>query len=61
MMLWNPIEWGREMKGRRNTAEEKIRIQRKAERGKSILDVAREHNFSEQTFHRWKRAPSEAG
>ena len=43
------------MKGKRHTTEERIRILRKADRGKSILDVCREHNISEQTFHRWKR------
>ena len=43
------------MKGKRHTTEERIRILRKADEGKSILDVCREHNISEQTFHRWKR------
>ena len=39
------------MKGRRYTTEEKIRILREADGGKS----SRERNISEQTFHRWKR------
>lgn len=43
------------MKGKRHTTEERIRILRKSDGGKSILDVCREHNISEQTFHRWKR------
>ena len=43
------------MKGKRHTTEERIRILRKADGAKSILDVCREHNISEQTFHRWKR------
>ena len=28
---------------------------RQADRGKSIQEVCRENNVSEQTFHRWKR------
>ena len=43
------------MKGKRYTTEEKIRILRDADRGKSILEVCREHNISEVSFHRWKR------
>ncbi len=43
------------MKGKRHTTEEKIRILRKADEGKKILEVCREHNISEQTFHRWKK------
>lgn len=43
------------MKGKRHSTEERIRILGKADGGKSILDVCREHNISEQTFHRWKR------
>ena len=43
------------MKGKRYTTEEKIRILRQADRGKSIQEVRRENNISDQTFHRWKR------
>ena len=43
------------MKGKKYTTEEKIRILRQADRGKSIQEVCRENNVSEQTFHRWKR------
>lgn len=43
------------MKGKRCTTEDKIRILRDADRGKSILEVCREHNISEVSFHRWKR------
>jgi len=44
------------MKGRRYTAEQKIRVLREAERtDKPILDVRREQQISEQTFHLWKR------
>ncbi len=35
------------MKGKRYTTEDKIRILRDADRGKSILEVCREHNISE--------------
>ena len=43
------------MKGKRSATEDKIRILRDADRGKSILEVCREHNLSEVSFHRWKR------
>jgi putative transposase len=43
------------MKGKRYTTEEKIRILREEDNGKSIVDICREKNLSEVTFHRWKR------
>jgi putative transposase len=43
------------MKGKRHTTEEKIRILREADTGKSIVDICREKNISDVTFHRWKR------
>ncbi len=43
------------MKGKRSTTEDKIRILREGDRGKSILEVCRTHNISEVSFHRWKR------
>jgi putative transposase len=44
------------MKGRRHKTEEKIRILREADvAGRTIQDVCRERQISEQTFHRWKR------
>ena len=44
------------MKGKRDTTEDKIRILREADRGeKSVLDICREANISEVSFHRWKR------
>jgi len=43
------------MKGKRYTTEDKIRIFRAVDSGQAILDVCREHNLSEVSFHRWKR------
>jgi putative transposase len=44
------------MKGKRYTTEDKIRILREADRGeKSVLEICREENISEVSFHRWKR------
>jgi putative transposase len=44
------------MKGKRYGTEDKIRLLREADRGeKSIVDICREANVSEVTFHRWKR------
>ena len=43
------------MKGKRHTTEEKIRILREADSGKSIIEVCQDGNISEVTFHRWKR------
>jgi putative transposase len=44
------------MKGKRYTTEEKVRILREADAGEqSIVDICREKNISDVTFHRWKR------
>ena len=44
------------MKGKRYTTEQKIRVLREAERtDKTILDVCRQQQISEQTFYRWKK------
>jgi putative transposase len=43
------------MKGKRHSTEQKIRILREADGGKNIVEVCKEHNISEVTFHRWKR------
>jgi len=44
------------MPGKRHTTEQKIRILREAERSDTtVIDVCRDHQISEQTFHRWKR------
>ena len=44
------------MPGKRYTTEQKIRILREAAgSGKTVVDVCRDHQISEQTFHRWKR------
>ncbi len=45
------------MKRKRYTTETKIRSLRAAQsRDKTIQDVCRERQISEQSFHRWKRA-----
>jgi putative transposase len=43
------------MKGKRYTTEDKIRILREADGGKNIVELCREKNISEVTFHRWKK------
>jgi putative transposase len=44
------------MKGKRYSTEEKVRILREADGGdRSIVDICREKNISDVTFHRWKR------
>ena len=43
------------MKGKRHSTEQKIRILRDADDGRSIVEVCKEHKISEVTFHRWKR------
>lgn len=43
------------MKGKRDTAEQKIRILCEADKSdQTILDVCRQRQISEQTFHPWK-------
>jgi putative transposase len=44
------------MKGKRYRTEEKIRVLREADRGdRSIVEICREENISDVTFHRWKK------
>ena len=43
------------MIGKRYSTEEKVRILRDVDAGKSIVEVCREKNISDVTFHRWKR------
>ena len=43
------------MKGKRYTTEDKIRILREADGGRSIVEVCKERNISEVTFDRWKK------
>lgn len=43
------------MKGKRHTTEDKIRILREADGGRTIGEICKEKNISEVTFHRWKR------
>ena len=37
------------------SVEQIIRILRQADGDRTVADVCREHNISEQTFYRWKR------
>ena len=43
------------MKQKRHRTEEIIRILRDVDRGKKVEEVCREHNISQQTYHRWKK------
>ena len=43
------------MEGRRYTTEEKIRIFRDVDGGKSVREASQEKNTSEATYHRWRK------
>ena len=43
------------MKKKRHTTEEIIKLLREADGGKTVEEVCREVNISEQTFYRWRR------
>ena len=43
------------MKGKRYRTEDKIRILREVDGGKTVQEVCRERNIAEQTYYRWKR------
>ena len=43
------------MKGKRYNTEDKVRILREVDGGKSIVEVCRERNISDVTFHRWRQ------
>lgn len=55
MRVWSLLERHQNMKGKRDTSEEKIRILRKADTGTNVQSICREHQISEQTFYRWKK------
>ena len=50
-----PIERTQIMKGKRYSTEEKVRILRDVDAGKSIVEVCREKNISDVTYHRWRK------
>jgi transposase-like protein len=43
------------MKGKRYTTEEKIRMLREADGGRSVTEICQEKNISAVTFYRWTR------
>ena len=43
------------MKKKKHTTEQVIQILRKADGEKTVEEVCRESNISEQTFYRWRR------
>ena len=43
------------MNGKSYTTEEKIRMLRKVDKGKTILEACRENKISEQPLHLWER------
>jgi putative transposase len=43
------------MKKKRHPTEEIIKLLREADGGKTVEEVCREANISEQTFYRWRR------
>lgn len=43
------------MKGKRYSTEEKVRILRDVDAGKSIVEICREKNISDVTYHRWRK------
>lgn len=43
------------MKKKRRSTEEIIKLLREADGGKTVEEVCREVNISEQTFYRWRR------
>jgi putative transposase len=53
MRVWAE-ERTRQMKGKRHTTEEKIRILREVDGGRSVREMCQEKNISEATYHRWR-------
>jgi len=49
------------MKGKRYSTEDKVRILREADSGKSIMEICREKNLSDVTFHRWRKQFGQMG
>jgi putative transposase len=49
------------MKGKRFSTEEKVRILREVDSGKSIVDICGEKNISDVTYHRWRKQFGQMG
>jgi len=43
------------MKNKKYTTEDKIRILRQVDSGKSVAEVCQENNLSQVSFYRWKK------
>jgi len=43
------------MKNKRYSTEDKIRILRQVDQGRSVVEVCQEHNLSQVSFYRWKK------
>jgi putative transposase len=43
------------MKNKRFSTEDKIRILRQVDQGRSVVEVCQEHNLSQVSFYRWKK------
>ena len=54
-MLVLPQKERQDMKGKRYSAEQIVKILREAEKADSAREVVRRYNITEQTFYRWKR------
>ena len=50
-----PQKERQDMKGKRYSPEQIIKILREAERADSARDVIRRYDITEQTFYRWKK------
>ena len=56
MLVWDLRKRPDNEESKRYTTEDKIRLLREADRGeKSVVDICREANISEVSFHRWKK------
>ena len=56
MLVWGKKRKATDMKGKRYTTEDKIRILRVADGGeKTVQELCREENISEVSFQRWKK------
>jgi putative transposase len=50
-----PQKERQDMKGKRYSPEQIVKILREAEKAESARDVVRRYNVTEQTFYRWKK------
>ena len=55
MLVFEGNQPKKDMKGKKYSTEDKVRILRQVDSGRNVAEVCREHNLSQVSFYRWKK------